>query len=209
MLTGLLEPSEGEILFHGVNVKDNLPAFKERLGYVPEEPYLYSHLSGREYLQLIGRLRGLPQRRLDEKIDALLVSFGLQESRYSLLTSYSKGMRQKILISAALLHNPDLLIFDEPFSGLDVTAAQIFRNLLRSLAAEGKIILYSSHVLETVEKICSQVLILRKGKVVAYDSIGHLRNLMALPSLEDVFTQLALVEDAEKTAQSILQIMHI
>ena len=118
-------------------------------------------------------------------------------------------MRQKVLISSALLHNPDLLIFDEPFSGLDVTAAQVFKNLLKALAAERKMIFYSSHVLETVERVCTSVVILRKGVVKAHDSVEHLRELMASPSLEDVFSQLALNEDPEATAKNIIQAMKL
>jgi len=131
----------------------------------------------------------------------------LQNSRHSALSSYSKGMRQKILIVAALLHNPDLLIFDEPLSGLDVTTALIFRNLVSSLAAKGKMILYSSHVLEVVEKICSEVVILQKGSIVAYDSVERLRELMRLSSLEDVFAQLVLQEDTESIANEIIEVM--
>lgn len=207
MLNGLLPMSEGEILFCGTNIKDDLISFRRRVGYVPEEPFLYGHLSGKEYLQLIGRLRGLPRADIDRKSDSLLYIFGLYEVRHSLISSYSKGMRQKVLLSSALLHNPDLLIFDEPFSGLDVTAAQILKNLLKALASEGKMIFYSSHVLEVVEKVCSSVLILRKGVVVAHDSVANLRQLMLSPSLEDVFSQLALSEDTETAAQNIIRVM--
>jgi ABC-2 type transport system ATP-binding protein len=207
MLTGLIEPSEGEIFFHGENIKKDLVGFKRQLGYVPEEPHLYPHLTGREYLQLVGRLRGMPRSVLEPKVDTFLELFGLFDARFSELQAYSKGMRQKILLSAALLHDPGLLILDEPFSGLDVSAAQVFKALLSALAAEGKMILYSSHVLEVVEKVCTQVLILRKGKVVAHDSVKHLRDLMASPSLEDVFTQLAMQDDAEQVAGGIIEAM--
>lgn len=207
MLTGLLEPSEGDVLFRGRQVKEDATEFRSRFGYVPEEAILYTHLSGREYLQLVGRLRGMPEKRLTGKIDSLLYLFGLYDDRYSLLSSYSKGMRQKVLLSAALIHDPEVLILDEPFSGLDVTAAQVLKNLLKALAAEGKMIFYSSHVLEVVEKVCSFVVILRKGRVVAYDSVSNLRALMASPSLEDVFSQLALTEDTALIAQSIIHVM--
>jgi ABC-2 type transport system ATP-binding protein len=207
MLTGLIDPSEGEIFFRGENIKKDPVGFKRQLGYVPEEPHLYPHLTGREYLQLVGRLRGMPRGVLDPKVDTFLELFGLFDARFSELHAYSKGMRQKILLSAALLHDPELLILDEPFSGLDVSAGQVFKALLSALAAEGKMILYSSHVLEVVEKICTQVLILRKGKVVAHDSVEHLRDLMASPSLEDVFTQLAIQENAEHVASGIIEAM--
>ncbi|HEY1493374.1 MAG TPA: ADOP family duplicated permease [Candidatus Solibacter sp.] len=203
MLTGLIEPSEGQIFYNGKSVYEDFTAFQQRIGYVPEEAHLYPHLSGREYLQLMGRLRGIPRALLEPKMDEFLRSFGLWNDRHEPLSAYSKGMRQKILLSAALLHDPEILILDEPFSGLDVTSALMLRSLLRTLADRGKIILYSSHVLEVVEKICSKVLILRKGEVVAYDSIEHLRGLMSQPSLEGVFAQLTQVDDGEDIAKRI------
>jgi ABC-2 type transport system ATP-binding protein len=207
MITGLLEPTRGEVLFEGRSIQSQLIDYKRRLGYVPESPHLYPHLTGREYLQLVGRLRGLAKRSLDRKIDDLLQLFSLGPSRHSPIASYSKGMRQKVLISAALLHNPDILVFDEPLSGLDVTSGLVFRNLVKTLAREGKIILYSSHVLEVVEKVCTHVMILRKGRVVANDSVEGLRNLMHLPSLEDIFSELVLEQDIETTANSIVDVM--
>ena len=209
MLTGLLEPTSGHIAFHGQDVRQDLKAFQRRIGYVPEEPQLYPHLSGREYLQLVGRLRGLPRGVLEPKMDELLNLVGLWEDRHSALASYSKGMRQKILLLAALLHNPELLILDEPFSGLDVNFAMVLRSLLQSLAEQKKIILYSSHVLEVVEKVCHTVLILRKGKVVAHDSVAHLRDLMSKSSLEGVFAQLTQPEDSDAIANRILDVVAV
>ena len=149
----------------------------------------------------------MPRRILESKMDELLRLFSLWEDRFINLSSYSKGMRQKILLSAALMHNPEILILDEPFSGLDVTSALMLRRLLSGLARRGKIILYSSHVLEVVEKVCSQVLILRQGEVVAYDSITQLRELMQQPSLEGVFAQLMQIDDAAETVERILEVV--
>jgi ABC-2 type transport system ATP-binding protein len=207
MLTGLLEPSRGAIFCRGRNIRQDLIGYKKRLGYVPEEPNLYPYLTGREYLQLAGRLRCLPGGPLESRIDQLLNLLSLHEHRYSPISSYSKGMKQKILISAALLHNPDVLVFDEPLSGLDVTTSLVFKNLMKALAREGKAILYSSHVLEVVEKVCTSVIILRRGCVVANDSVARLRDLMELPSLEDIFSQLVMQEDTEKIAEDIVDVM--
>lgn len=207
MLTGLLPASDGDILFNCRPVNDDPVAFRRRVGYVPEEALLYSHLTGKEYLQLVGRLRSMHRNEIERKADSLLYLFGLFDARFSLISSYSKGMRQKVLLSAALIHNPDLLILDEPFSGLDVTAAQVLKHLLKALSAEGKMIFYSSHVLEVVEKVCSSVVILRQGAVVAQDSVSNLRQLMASPSLEDVFAQLALQEDPQESAGKIIRVM--
>jgi predicted permease len=207
MLTGLIEPSEGQIFYRGRTVYDDFPAFQRQIGYVPEEAHLYPHLSGWEYLQLVGRLRSIPRQVLEPRIEEFFHLFSLWDDRHDLLSSYSKGMRQKVLLSAAVLHNPEILILDEPFSGLDVTSSMVLRSLIRNLAEQGKMILYSSHVLEVVEKVCSQVLILRKGEVVAHDSIGHLRDLMSQPSLEGVFAQLAQVEDGDAVARRIVHAM--
>ncbi len=207
MLTGLIEPSDGEIFFRGENVLKNRLWFSRHFGYVPEEPYLYTHLTGREYLQLAGRLRGMQKTMLEQKIEAMLELFGLAEFRDMQMSSYSKGMRQKVLLSAALLHDPEVLILDEPFSGLDVTAALVFRSLLQALANEGKMILYSSHVLEVVEKVCSEVVILHRGRVLAYDSVARLRDLRASTSLEDVFSQLVMQEDVSAVASQMIAVM--
>jgi len=209
MLTGLVEPSQGQIVFDGQDIRQDLVEYKRHLGYVPEDPQVYPYLTGWEYLQLVGRLRSIPSKLLEEKMQEFMKLLSLQNYRHSALSSYSKGMRQKILIAAALLHNPALLIFDEPLSGLDVTTALIFRNLVYSLAAQGKMILYSSHVLEVVEKICSEVVILQKGSIVAYDSVKQLRDLMRLSSLEDVFAQLVLQEDTESIANEIIEVMRL
>ena len=207
VLTGLIEPTEGQILFQGKDVRADWIGFQRQMGYVPEEPHLYPHLTGREYLQLIGRLRGLPRQVLENRMDAMLSLFSLWEDRHSPLSSYSKGMRQKVLLSGALLHNPGLLILDEPFSGLDVNTALVLRGLLRALADEGKMIFYSSHVLEVVEKVCSSVLILRKGKVVAHDAVERLRDQMQQPSLESIFAQLTQQEDPRQVIERILGAM--
>jgi ABC-2 type transport system ATP-binding protein len=203
MITGLLEPTRGQIFFDGRNINLDLPGYKRRFGYVPEEPHIYPYLTGREYLLLIGRLRCLPEKVLEAKIDALLRLFGLESDRHALMSSYSKGMRQKVLICSALLHDPELLVFDEPLSGLDVTTALVLRDLVCALARGGKIILYSSHVLETVEKICSRVVILKQGRVAADGDVRQLRELMQAPSLEGVFAQLVLQENTARIAGDI------
>ncbi len=207
MITGLIEPSAGEIRFAGRPIQRDLIGYKQRMGYVPEEPYLYSHLSGLEYLVMVGQLRNLPARPTAARIDGLLRLFALHGDRYSPISAYSKGMRQKILLSAALLHNPDLVLLDEPFSGLDVATGLVLRSLMQELAARGKVVLFSSHDLETVERVCSHVVILHRGKIVADDSIEHLRTLMALPTLEDIFSQLAVEQDTAAISREIADLI--
>ena len=207
MLTGLLAPTGGQVLFEGRLIEADPVAFRRRLGYVPEEPHLYPFLSGREYLELVGRLRELPAALLDVKIGTLLELFGLQGAANQGIRSYSKGMKQRILVIAALLHDPDVLIFDEPDSGLDVTTMLVLRHLVHALAGRGKAILYSSHVLDIVEKLCARVIVLNRGSVVADDSVEQLRRLKASGSLEDVFGQLVQREDPERTAHDIAEVV--
>lgn len=152
--------TSGAVLYDGRDIQDDLVAFRRRLGYVPEEPHLYPFLSGREYLELVGRLREIPQALLEKKINEILTLFGIGDAADQSISAYSKGMKQKVLISGALLHDPDVLILDEPESGLDVTTALVLRHLIGQLAAQGKAVLYSSHVLEVVEKVCKKVLVL-------------------------------------------------
>ena len=203
IVTGLLAPNAGQVYYRGEDIRANPIEFKRHIGYVPEEPYLYSYLTGEEYLQMTGELRGLPKKVLIGKVREFLRLFGLYGDRFVRLSSYSKGMRQKILLAAALLHNPELIILDEPFSGLDVSSALMLRRMIPALAATGKVILYSSHVLEVVEKVCERVVILHKGRVVANDSVDHLRDLMHLPSLEGIFSQLAVEQDVDAMANEL------
>ncbi|HEX3877823.1 MAG TPA: ABC transporter ATP-binding protein [Bryobacteraceae bacterium] len=207
MITGLIDPSDGEILFDGQPIYRDLIHYRQRFGYVPEEPHLYTHLTGAEYLVMVGELRGLPGKLLVEKVEGFLHLLSLWGDRYVPISSYSKGMRQKILLAAALLHNPDLVLLDEPFSGLDVNSALILRGLIQRLAAHGKVVLFSSHELDTVERVCSNIVILHKGNVVANDSIDRLRTLMSLPTLEGIFSQLAIEQDTEAVTKQIVDLI--
>lgn len=204
IMTGLLEPSAGKVLLDGHDIRDDMTGFRRRLGYVPEEPSLYSYLTGLEYLVLIGRLRGLPESVVTRRANDLLALFGLESYRYATIASYSKGMKQRVLILAALLHDPDILILDEPLSGMDVTTAQLFKHLLDELAAKAKTILYISHVLEVVEKVCARVIVIHKGQIKADDSVERLRDLMNLPSLNDIFSELVEERDLKGVAQNIV-----
>lgn len=207
MITGLIERSGGEILFDGKPIEADLIGYKRRMGYVPEEPYLYTHLSGVEYLTMVSELRGLPERRSREQIEELLTLLSLHDDRHASISGYSKGMRQKVLIAAALLHNPELVLLDEPFSGLDVGSALMLRSLIQQLAAKGKVVLFSSHELDTVERVSQRVVILHKGKMVADDSIANLRTLMALESLEAIFSQLAVEVDTDAVARQVVDLI--
>jgi ABC-2 type transport system ATP-binding protein len=204
IITGLIEATSGKVLLDGHDIREDPMGFRRRLGYVPEEAILYSYLTGLEYLQLIGRLRSLPPQEVDRKANELLDLFSLGSYRHAPISTYSKGMKQRVLISAALLHDPDLLILDEPLSGIDVTSAQLFKHLLTELASKGKTILYISHVLEVVERVCAHVVIIYKGRIMAADSVERLRGLMNVPSLEGIFAQLVEERDLESVARDIV-----
>ena len=208
MVTGLIHPSAGEILFAGRPIHDDLMGFRQRLGYVPEEPYLYTHLSGMEYLVMVGQLRNMPAKVARERIGGLLRLFGLYADRDVSISSYSKGIRQKVLLSAAIMHNPELVLLDEPFSGLDVGSSLVLRSLIEELAKRGKVVVFSSHELETVERISSHIVILHRGRVVADDSIERLKELMSLPTLEEIFSLLAVEQDAGAISREIADLIH-
>ena len=207
LLTGLREPSAGQIWFDGRNIADQLVEYKARVGYVPEEAHLYTFLSAREHLELIGRLRRLPEALMTRKIAALLDLFGLTHAADQPISGYSKGMKQKVLLIAALMHDPDLLILDEPESGLDLTAGLVLRHLIPILAARGKTILYSSHVLGHVERLCADVVVLHHGRIVAEGPVSQLRAMTRQnASLEDVIAQLVTTVDPARTAGDIADV---
>jgi len=207
MIIGLVSPSCGQILWNGRNIAEDLTGFQQRLGYVPEEPHVYSFLSGREYLRLVGRLRGLKRSVLEFRIERFLKLLGLWEDRECPLSSYSKGMRQKILISGALMHDPELLILDEPLAGLDVNMIIALRHIVEELRGRGKTIFYCSHVLDDLEKLCTRVLILKKGRVLADDSIAHLREIREQSSLEGIFASFTREEEEQSLARALLEVM--
>lgn len=178
---------------------------KQRIGYVPESAVLFESLTGQEFLELSGRLHDVEEQALQTRIAGILETFGLSSDRVALLDSYSKGMRQKILLAAALLHNPELILLDEPLSGLDVNAAIMIKDLIAGLANEGKTILYSSHVLDVVEKVCDRVIIINKGKVIADESADSLKDSTGQATLEDVFRKLTGAVDVDPGVARILE----
>jgi len=207
MVIGMIQPTRGKVLFAGRDIHEDLAVYRRTLGYVPEEAHVYSHLSGLEYLQLIGRLRGMPEKLIEHKARTFLQIFSLEAAQYSALSDYSKGMRQRVLIAAALLHDPKLIVFDEPLSGLDAVSARLFKDLLLLFAREGKAVLYISHVLEVVERVCNRVIVLAKGKVVADAAPQELTRLLKLPTLESVFAQLVQQTDTAQVAQQAVDVM--
>lgn len=203
VVVGLLEPTQGSVTLDGRTLSEDQAGYQRKIGYVPEEPYLYTHLTAPEYLTMVARLRRLPHTAVEKKIPELLRLFQLHDSRYTTMAAFSKGMRQRVILAAALLHNPDLLVLDEPFGGLDVNAGLLFRTLLGMLAAEGRMILFSTHRFDMVEKLCSRVLILSSGRIVAERDVAAFHT-PGTPSLEDTFVQVTKQPDFHPLAREIL-----
>lgn len=207
MLTGMLEPTYGTVTQDGEDIQKNLVAYRKRLGYVPEEANLYPYLTGEEYLDMVGTLRTMPDTARKAKIKSLLELFSLWAHRHVTMGSYSKGMRQRILLIGALMDNPDVLILDEPLSGLDVTTALILKNLIQALSVQGKSVFYCSHILEVVEKVCSHLIILRKGQVIAHGATTEVLERIGKSSLEGAFLHLVEDRDVAQVANEIVQVV--
>ena len=190
IIAGILSQTSGHVSVCGLSLPESATTVKERIGYVPEAAGLFESLSGQEFLELSGRLHDVEEETLQARIKGVLERFDLTKDRLRRLEAYSKGMRQKILIGAALLHNPQLILLDEPLTGLDVDAQILVKDLIAALAKDGKTILYSSHILEVVERVCDRVLIINKGDLIADASVPELRQKTQQGNLEDVFRQL-------------------
>jgi ABC-2 type transport system ATP-binding protein len=203
LVVGLLEPTAGDISLAGIRASDDPIAYKRGIGYVPEEPSLYAHLTASDYLMLVGRLRRLPTPTLQTRIPELLRLLQLHDSRYKSMTAFSKGMRQRVLVASALLHNPQLLVLDEPFSGLDVNAGLLLRTLLRMLANEGRMIFFSTHRFDMVEKLCSRVIVLSSGRVVLERRVADF-DREGPDSLEETFVRATEQPDFAPLARQIL-----
>jgi ABC-2 type transport system ATP-binding protein len=207
IIAGLLEPTLGTIRFDGANVADDAVAFRRRFGYVPDEPYLYTHLTAAEYLMLVGRLRNIPEPRLRLQVSSALDLLDLSASEGNLLSAFSKGMRQRVLLGAALLHDPALLVLDEPFSGLDVNASLLLVAVLRALAARGRMILLSSHRMDLVESLCGRVIILHRGQIVAEGTPRELQTRRDSETLDEVFALVTEQQDYSARANQLLDLV--
>lgn len=203
MVTGLIEPTHGAVFFQGEPAAGRLTEYKRRLGYVPEQPDLYGFLTGWEYLELVATLRSIERGRFRQKAEAMLEGLSLYGSRDVPIGGYSKGMRQRIVLIAALLDDPELLVLDEPFSGLDTASALILRHVIARLATAGKAIFFSSPVLEQVDRLCTHLVLLKRGQVVASGAMAEMCAGFEGLSLEAGFLQLTERVDADRIAAEI------
>jgi len=202
MATGMLQPSEGEALIDGFDIVKEPISAKERIGVVPETGALYENLTPAEYLTLVGRLYHIEPDEAREKAETFLKLFGIAAESDKIMTTFSRGMRQKVLLSAALLHNPSILFLDEPLSGLDANTALVLKELLKDLASHGKTVFYCSHVLEVVEKVCDRIVIIKQGRIIADGGVDELKGMTKRGSLEGVFSELTSTGDLSEIVRT-------
>ena len=201
MLKGLLRPTRGEIVIEGKPLERELLAVKAVIGVLPEELFLYERLTGEEYLHFAGRMYGLPRDETRRRSEELLEFLSLQDERGKLIVDYSQGMRKKLALAAALIHSPRLLFLDEPLNGIDPVSGRIVTDLLTRLARKGVTLFFTSHVLDVVERLCDEVAIIDRGRLIAQGSLAEIREQRALhasASLEDVFLKLVSADVARQ-----------
>lgn len=207
MIAGLLRPDSGLIRIGGIDLRQNPLGAKQILGFVPETGAIYEKLTPCEYLQLVGQLYGIDEYRIAIKSREFLRFFDLTEFANTRMTAFSKGLKQKVVLLAALIHNPELLLLDEPLNGLDAHAVLLFLGLMRQLAESGKTVIYSSHILEVVEKISNRVVILDRGTLVAEGSVQELAQTSHASSLEQIFKNLTNHREDEQRIEAFAQIV--
>ena len=207
MLVGLLQPTSGEISVAGYSAETELLELKRHIGYVPEEAQLYEHLTLVEHLQLIGRLYHLEEQRIAEKIKGFARLFEMEAQANQRISGFSQGMRQKCIIMSALLHNPDVLFLDEPFTNLDVGTVTLMKTLLQRLADLGKTILYCTHILEVAETLCPRIMIIDSGNLVADAPVDELRQQTNQTALNEIFTQLTETTGIDEKTEEAVRIV--
>jgi ABC-2 type transport system ATP-binding protein len=204
ILTGMIRPTVGRAFVAGFDIVEQPIEAKKRLGYVPETAAVYDGLTAAEYLELVGALHHLEPATIRQRAGELLDLFGLAADQHRRLTEHSKGMRQKVLIAAALIHRPDVLFLDEPLDGLDANAALVVKELLKKLAAQGKTILFCSHILDVVERICTRIVIINNGRKIADGTAAAIREDTGSATLEAAFSRLTGIRDVERLAAEFI-----
>lgn len=202
ILTGIITDYEGEVTIEGKPLRDHVLHVKSITGYIPELAELYDLLTPREYLHFVGKLHHMSDTAIEERSRRMLQSFGLAENMDQRMDSFSKGMRQKVLLTSGLLHNPSIVILDEPLSGLDANAVIMVKELLQVLKAEGKTIFYCSHMMDVVERVSDRIVLIDGGTIIADGTIGELRGEGGA-SLEQIFARLTSKENIGERVSDI------
>lgn len=204
ILCGLISDYEGNVTVKGLNLKDNTAAIKSLIGYIPELAELYDVLTPAEFLNLMGSLYSMDEALVNDRMTRMLTAFGLQNNINDRMDTFSKGMKQKVLITSGLLHNPDIIILDEPLSGLDANSVIIIKELISKLAKEGKTIFYCSHMMDVVEKVSDRIVLINEGQVIANGSFEELRQQQGNESLEKIFAHLTAKENLDNAADQLM-----
>jgi len=207
IMLGLIEGYKGKIEIFGKDIANGDVTYKQKIGYVPETAELYDNLTACEYLTFTGELYGLSTEDAQSKAWKLMNEFNLETVFHQRLSSYSKGMKQKVLIISSLLHDPDLLFFDEPLSGLDANSVMIIKEILDQLAKRGKTIFYSSHIMDVVEKISNRIILLVEGRVVADGTFEELQVQSKEGTLEEIFNQITGFSEHKEIAEKFVGIV--
>ncbi|MGY0694936.1 ABC transporter ATP-binding protein [Virgibacillus sp. FSP13] len=207
IMLGLVDGYDGEVEIFGQDIARSDHTYKRKIGYVAENAEIYDNLTASEYLTFIGELYGMDRNLAEEKAKKLMQEFEMEDVFHSRISSFSKGMRQKVLIISSLLHDPDLIFLDEPLSGLDANSVMIIKDILEQLAAKGKTIFYSSHIMDVVEKISNRIVLLIDGKIAADGTFDELREQSKAGSLEGIFNQLTGFDEHQQTAEQFVDIV--
>jgi len=205
ILTGMIKPDSGNARVAGYDVVKDALEVKRRIGYVPESAALYESLTAREYLELVASLYHLPAASTPARVEEMLSRFDLSHAIDQRLSEFSKGMKQKVLIASALMHRPEVLFLDEPLTGLDANAALVVKELMRGLAAQGRTIFFCSHVLEVVERICTRIVIIDQGRVIADGTAAAIAADTGASTLEQAFVTLTGTRDAAQVTHDLLE----
>ncbi len=206
-MLGLVDGYGGSVEIFGKDIKKSDHTYKRKIGYVPENAEIYENLSAAEYLSFIGELYGMERKAVENKARRLMAEFDMEDVFHSRISSFSKGMRQKVIIISSLLHDPDLIFLDEPLSGLDANSVMVIKDILEQLVKQGKTIFYSSHIMDVVEKISSRIVLLKDGKIAADGTFEELRQASEKGSLEDIFNQLTGFDEHKNTAERFVTII--
>jgi len=207
ILTGMIRPTTGRAIVAGFDIVEQPIEAKQRIGYVPETAALYDGLTAAEYLELIASLHHLDRKISDTRATELLELFGLAQDRHRRMSEFSKGMRQKVLIASALIHRPEVLFLDEPLDGLDANAALVVKEVLKQLAGQGKTILFCSHILDVVERMCTRIVIINNGRQITDGTAQQIREATGTASLEEAFSQLTGVRDVGRVAAEFISVL--
>jgi len=207
MILGLVKPDSGSVNVLGINLEDDPVAVKRKVGYVPESPRVYEFLTGLEFLDFTGDVYGMKPEDKKKRIEEFLRALDLEGREGDIISSYSEGMKQKVIIVSALMHKPELLLLDEPLSGLDPKSARIVKDLLRELASQGVATIMSTHVLEIAQAICDRIAIMYGGRLLALGTMEELRQRARMPDsgLEDIFLKLTGTGDVRPVVEALLK----